>query len=227
MKIKIFVVLKQKNLVYINEYNMDSKYKWLEIARNLQSVAQAGLTYTENKYDVERYEQIMQLSKDIIADYSEINMEKIHEVFKLEKGYLTPKVDVRAVIFSESKILLVKETIDGKWALPGGWADVGLTASEVVVKEVKEESGMEVRAEKLLAVFDKKCHPHPPELYYVYKLFFLCKKIGGNLKTGIETSDVDFFGIDELPELSSNRNTLSQIELMFYLKSNPGETLFD
>ena len=227
MKIRIFVTLSLKNCAQVKLDYMDSKYKWLEIAQNLQSIAQAGLTYTENKYDVERYEQIMQLSKDIIVDYSDINMEKIHEVFKLEKGYLTPKVDVRAVIFEENKILLVKETIDGKWALPGGWADAGLTASEVVVKEVKEESGLEVKAEKLLAVYDTKCHPHPPELYYVYKLFFLCKKIRGNLKTGIETSDVGFFGIDELPELSSNRNTLSQMERMFYLKSNPGETLFD
>lgn len=206
---------------------MHSKNKWLEIALNLQSIAQAGLTYTENKYDVERYEQIMQLSKDIIVDYSGINMEKINDLYALEKGYLTPKVDVRAVILRENKILLVKETIDGKWALPGGWADVGLTASEVVVKEVKEESGLEAKAEKLLAVFDTKCHPHPPELYYVYKLFFLCKKIGGSLKPGIETSDAGFFRKDELPELSPNRNTLSQIELMFHLKSNPGETLFD
>ena len=206
---------------------MQSKYKWLEIAQNLQSIAQAGLTYTEGKYDVERYEQIMQLSKDILSDYSDIHMEKLHEIFKLEKGYLTPKVDVRAAIFRKNEILLVKETTDGKWALPGGWADVGLTASEVVVKEVKEESGLEVRAEKLLAVFDMKCHPHPPELYYVYKLFFLCKEIGGKLKIGMETSDLGFFGLNGLPELSTNRNTFSQIELMFYLRNNPGETLFD
>jgi len=206
---------------------MQSKYKWLEIARSLQSIAQAGLTYTENKYDVERYEQIMQLSKDILSTHSDIHMEKLHKIFKLEKGYLTPKVDVRAVIFRENKILLVKEIIDGKWALPGGWGDVGLTASEVVVKEVKEESGLEVTAEKLLAVFDKKCHPHPPELYYVYKLFFLCKEIGGELKVGIETNDLGYFDSNNLPELSTDRNTSSQIERMFYLKNNPGETLFD
>lgn len=206
---------------------MHTKYKWLEIAQSLQSIAQAGLTYTENKYDVERYEQIMQLSKDILSDFSEIRMEKLHDIFKLEKGYLTPKVDVRAVIFREQKILMVKETSDGKWALPGGWADVGLTASEVVVKEVQEESGLDVSTVKLLAVFDKKCHPHPPEIYYVYKLFFLCKEIGGTLKTGIETSEVGFFESNELPDLSTDRNTLSQIELMFSLKNNPRETLYD
>ena len=206
---------------------MHSKHKWLEIAQNLQSIAQAGLTYTENKYDVERFDQIMQISKDIITEYSEIEMEKIHEIFSLESGYLTPKVDIRAVIFRESKILLVKEKIDGKWALPGGWADVGLTASEVVVKEVQEESGLEVKAEKLLAVLDKKCHPHPPEIYYVYKMFFLCREVGGSLQTGIETSEARFFGVHELPELSENRNTRSQIEQMFLLYESPSDTLFD
>lgn len=206
---------------------MHSKHKWLEIAQSLQSIAQAGLTYSDNKYDLERFEQILQISKDIITDFSEIKMEKLHEIFSLETGYLTPKVDVRAVIFREDKILLVKEILDGRWALPGGWADVGLTASEVVVKEVKEESGLQVEAKKLLAVFDKKCHPHPPEIYYVYKMFFLCREVGGSLQTGIETSEVCFFGMDELPELSENRNTRSQVEQMFLLKANQRDTLFD
>jgi ADP-ribose pyrophosphatase YjhB (NUDIX family) len=206
---------------------MNSKYKWLDIAQNLQSIAQAGLTYTENKYDVERYEQIMQMSKDIVASHSSMSMEKLDHLFGLEEGYLTPKVDVRGVIFRRDKILMVKETIDGKWALPGGWADVGLTASEVVEKEVLEESGLEVKSLKLLAVFDKKCHPHPPELYYVYKMFFLCQELGGKAQAGMETSDIDFFGLDELPELSQGRNTRSQIEQMFSLMNNPQETLFD
>lgn len=206
---------------------MYSKYKWLEIANNLQSIAQAGITYSENEYDIDRFHQIMQLSKDIITEYADLDMQKISRLFEMEKGYLTPKVDVRGVVFRDNKILLVKENIDGRWALPGGWADVGLTASEVVVKEVKEESGLDVEVTKLLAVLDKKCHPHPPELYYVYKLFFHCDEIGGALKSGIETSDVGFFGKDELPELSTNRNTHSQITQMFYLKDNPADTLFD
>ena len=100
---------------------MYSKYKWLEIAHNLQSIAQAGLTYAQDKYDLERYNQILQLSKDIIAEYSEMKMEKLHEIFNLEQGYLTPKVDVRGVIFRGDKILLVKERLDGRWSLPGGW----------------------------------------------------------------------------------------------------------
>jgi ADP-ribose pyrophosphatase YjhB (NUDIX family) len=206
---------------------MYSKHQWLKIARELQSIAQAGLTYTQNKYDVERYEQIKQLSKNIVDEYSGLAMEKIDQIFELEEGYLTPKVDVRGVIFREDKVLLVKETIDGKWALPGGWADVGYTASEVVEKEVQEEAGLKVKVKRLMAVLDKKCHPHPPDLYYVYKMFFLCDQIGGQLKKGMETSDVGYFGIDELPELSTGRNTKGQIEMVFELKSNTGKILFD
>ena len=206
---------------------MSSQYKWLEIAQSLQSIAQAGLTYSRDKYDLERFEQILQISAEIISDFTDVKMEKIHDLFRHETGYLTPKVDIRAVIFREDQILLVKETIDGKWALPGGWADVGLTASEVAEKEVKEECGLDVKVEKLLAVFDKKCHPHPPEIYYVYKLFFLCRQVDGTIQPGLETSEVGFFGLDELPVLSENRNTKSQIEKMFSLKNNPEETLFD
>ena len=206
---------------------MSSKYKWLEIAQNLQSIAQAGLTYSENKYDLERFEQIMQMSKEIIRDHSSMPMEKLDQLFGEETGYLTPKVDIRAVIIREGKMLLVNEKIDGKWALPGGWADIGHSPSEVAVKEVWEESGLEVTTDRLLAVFDKKCHPHPPELYYVYKFFFLCSEVSGKLAPGMETSDVQFFGIDELPPLSENRNTKSQLEKMFDLAMNHQETLFD
>jgi len=206
---------------------MYSKHQWLKIARELQSIAQAGLTYTQNKYDLERYEQIKQLSKNIVDEYSGLAMEKIDQIFELEEGYLTPKVDVRGVIFREDKVLLVKETIDGKWALPGGWADVGYTASEVVEKEVQEEAGLKVKVKRLMAVLDKKCHPHPPDLYYVYKMFFLCDQIGGQLKRGMETSDVGYFSIDELPELSTGRNTKGQIEMVFELKNIEGKILFD
>lgn len=206
---------------------MYNKLQWLEVARSLQSIAQAGLTYTQDMYDRERFEQIMQISKEIVGKFSELKMSKIHELYNLEHGYLTPKVDVRGVVFQEDKILMVREKIDGRWSLPGGWADVGLTASEVVEKEVWEEAGIKVKATRLLAVFDKKCHAHPPELYYVYKMFFLCEKQSGEIKTGLETSDVQYFTREALPELSVNRNTADQIQTMFRLKDEPADTLFD
>ena len=206
---------------------MNSKFKWLEIAQSLQSIAQAGLTYSEDKYDLERFEQIMNLSKQIVTEYSNISMEKLHKIIDMEEGYLTPKVDVRGVVVRGDKILFVKESIDQKWSLPGGWADVGYTPSEVIEKEVVEEAGIKVKAEKLLAVFDKKCHPHPPEIYYVYKMFFLCKETGGTLKSGMETTEVGFYGIDEIPEVSENRITKSQIKKIFTVIATPSETLFD
>jgi ADP-ribose pyrophosphatase YjhB (NUDIX family) len=195
--------------------------------RQLQSIAQAGLSYSKDIYDLERFEQVKTLAKSVINEYSGMEMERISKILDQEDGYLTPKVDVRGVVFRNDRILMVKETIDGCWSLPGGWADVGLTASEVVVKEVFEESGLEVRAGRLLAVLDKKCHPHPPDLYYVYKLFFLCEEMGGSLQKGMETSEVKFFPRNRLPELSVGRNTVNQVDMMFELKNNPGEVVFD
>ena len=200
--------------------------KWLEWAKQLQSIAQAGLTYSKDVYDIERFEMIRNLSVEIINEYTSLDRATIKELFINETGYATPKVDIRAVVFRENKILMVKETNDGEWSLPGGWGDIGLTPSEVAVKEVKEESGFDVRASKLIAVFDKKCHPHPPSLYHVYKLFIQCEITGGQPQEGIETIAVDFFAENELPSLSVARNTASQIELAFKHLYNPEEPVY-
>ena len=198
-------------------------YPWLEIAKKLQAVAQAGLEYSGNKYDIDRYNQIRQLSLEIMHDFTELPMKKLVDVFTSEKGYQTPKVDVRGVVFRSNKILLVKETIDGCWSVPGGWADVGLTPFEVARKEVLEEAGLEVSPIRLLAVLDKKRHNHPPDLYHIYKIFILCEEQGGILQNGMETSEVGFFSQDDLPPLSEPRITEEQIGLMFEFNNNPGK----
>ena len=137
-------------------------------------------------------------------------------------------MDIRGVIFQKNQILLVREKLDGKWALPGGWADIGYTPSEVVVKEVKEEAGIEVVPVKLLAVYDKKCHAHPPSALHVYKMFILCTITGGTLSPGMETSEAEFFNQHELPELSIERNTPEQLHLLFKNRLNPkAPALFD
>lgn len=201
---------------------------WLETAKRLQALAQSGLAYSNNVYDIERYEELRNISLNIMAAYTDMEVEKIRELFANETGYQTPKVDVRAVVFKEDKLLLVKEHADSCWALPGGWGDIGYTPSEVAVKEVMEEAGLEVKPVKLLAIMDKKCHPHPASPYYVYKIFILCEITGGSAKTGIETSAVDFFKEDDLPELSVERNTLSQINEMFQFLADPNKAvLFD
>jgi len=198
---------------------------WLDIAKELYSIAQAGLTYSNNKYDIERYQKIIQLSLKILNEYTNISFEKLSDIFKDEKGYPTPKIDIRGAVFRNNKILLVKETIDGKWSVPGGWADIGYSPREVVIKELKEETGLDVQPIKLLAVLDKKSHKHPPDFFHVYKLFFLCEEIGGKLQCGIETCDIDFFSINNLPPLSETRITKEQIEMLFEFYYNPNKAV--
>lgn len=194
---------------------------WLSVAKRIQSLAQSGLAYSENKYDIERYEELRDLSVEIMSKYTDMEIEKVKGLFANETGYQTPKVDIRAVVFKENKILMVKEQLDGCWSLPGGWADIGYSPSEVAVKEVREEAGFDVRPLKLLAILDKKCHPHPPCPYHIYKIFILCEIVGGKIKTGIETSEVGFFDRDGFPNLSVERNTESQIKTMFEFLDNP------
>jgi ADP-ribose pyrophosphatase YjhB (NUDIX family) len=196
-------------------------YNWLEMAKKLQALAQSGLEYTESKYDIDRYQQIRNLSIEIMHDFTGMDMDKLVKVFASEKGYQTPKVDVRGVLFRKDKILMVRETIDGNWSVPGGWADVGLSPSEVARKEVFEEAGLVVAPIRLLAVLDKQCHSHPPDLYHIYKIFILCEEQGGKLNGGMETSETGFFGLEELPVLSVPRITEEQIRLMFEYKNNP------
>jgi ADP-ribose pyrophosphatase YjhB (NUDIX family) len=200
----------------------------LNLANKILSIAQAGLTYSENKYDLDRYAELKSIAFEILARVSENNFETIENLYKHETGYYTPKVDVRAVVFRNKNILLVKEESDGKWSLPGGWADVGLTPSEVAVKECKEEAGVTVSPIKFLAFLDKKMHNHPPFPFYTYKAFILCNPLDDNLQNGLETSDVGYFDMKKLPPLSEGRNTIEQIQLMFqYLEHPDKETTFD
>ncbi|MFJ7725316.1 NUDIX hydrolase [Neobacillus sp. NPDC097160] len=200
--------------------------KWLEWAKQLQSISQAGLTYSKDVYDLERFEQIRNISVEILSHYTGMDQLVLRDLFANETGYATPKVDIRAVVFRDQKILMVRENTDGNWSLPGGWGDIGLTPSEVAVKEVKEESGFDVRAIKLLGVLDKKCHPHPPSPYHVYKMFIQCEITGGQATKGIETNAVEFFAEKELPALSIARNTESQIKLVFKHLHNPQEPVY-
>ncbi len=168
------------------------------------------------------------MSVEILNEYTDVGVEKIKELFANETGYATPKVDVRCVIFQDNKILLVKERLDGAWALPGGWADIGLSPKEVAVKETKEESGLDVKAIRLLGVLDKKFHDHPPTASHVYKIFILCEIVGGQIAAGLETSEVAFFDEDHLPDLSAERNTEKQIKKLFeMIRSDTKEVMLD
>lgn len=202
--------------------------KWLDWAKRMQAIAQSGLTFSKDVFDQERYQELSELSVEILHEYTDVNTDKITELFTNETGYPTPKVDVRAAIFKNDQLLLVKEKSDDAWALPGGFCEIGSSAAENVKKEVKEESGLMVEPSRLLAVLDKNKHDHPPDPYHFYKMFIYCDIIGGDTQAGIETKNVQFFSEDNLPSLSLKRNTKSQIRMMFDFMQNPTKpTLFD
>lgn len=195
--------------------------KWVEWAQKLQSLAQSGLTYTDNPFEIERYKMIMEITAEMVSYNANLEKEKVLDIFINEAGHATPKVDVRGVVFRDNKILLVKEKIDSKWTVPGGWADIGSTPAENAEREVFEESGYKVKAKKVLAVYDRNRQGHTPFIFHLYKIFFLCEIIGGEARTNFETLDVGFFGLDELPELSTGRVTRKQIERFFEHLKNP------
>jgi ADP-ribose pyrophosphatase YjhB (NUDIX family) len=194
----------------------------LDYAKRLKSIAHLGLTYAVNEYDKARYNELDQISLELMQAVTGLPLSALSVYFNESKEYITPKVDIRAVVFNEHKeILLVKELADGKWSLPGGWADIGQSPAEAAVKEVLEETGFVVRAEKLLAVLDKRCHPHPPQLDYVYKIFIRCEITGGKPASAFDILEAGFFKQDSIPELSEDRVLLSQINLMFDYLDNP------
>ncbi len=203
----------------------DEKSKDILIkATRLNAIAQNGLTFSENPFDKERYIEIQQIAAELTANHSRYQQQEILNTFHLEKGYATPKLDVRGCVFRDDKILLVRESADGLWTLPGGFAEFNYSPAESVVKEVEEESGFLTRATKLLALYDKLKHPHPLAYPHIYKMFILCEIIGGEAKTSIETSEVQFFHRDKLPlenEFSAPRVLLQQIQRMFLHYDNP------
>jgi ADP-ribose pyrophosphatase YjhB (NUDIX family) len=190
--------------------------EWLAWARRLQAIAQSGLTYCKDKFDVQRYNEIRGIAAEMMAaGASSSDFVRIADLFAQQSGYATPKIDVRVAAFHDARILLVRELEDGCWTLPGGWADVGEPASVAAVREAREESGYEVRITKLAAVFDRNLHDHPPYAFHAYKMFFLAQLAGGAPRDSNETADAQFFAEDHLPPLSTTRVTPSQIAHLF------------
>ena len=190
---------------------------WLLWSREMQAIAQTGLEFARDPYDRERYQALRALAARAMAAHGGGDPVSIEALFVGEKGYATPKIDVRCAAFRDGRILLVRERADeGRWTLPGGWADVNLTGAENVAKEVIEESGFIVRVTKLAAVWDRSRHGHTPKPFHAYKLFFICEVTGGAAATGLETSAVGFFNFDEIPnDLSHDRVRPAQIRRMF------------
>jgi ADP-ribose pyrophosphatase YjhB (NUDIX family) len=201
---------------------MRDQLRWLEWSRRLQSLAQNGLTDCKDPYDEQRYNELGGIAAEIMAAGAGLpESASVLERFKFEEGYATPKIDIRAAVFKDEKILLVKERSDGLWTLPGGWADVGDAPSLAAVREVKEESGFDVVVKKLAAVYDRDKHNHPQIQHHVYKIFFLCELRGGTAAESVETSGVELFAEGNLPPLSLTRVIEPQINHMFEHHRNP------
>lgn len=201
--------------------------KWLEWAVELQSLAQAGLTYGHDVYDKERYERIRDISAEIMSQETELPFKKVKDLFCHEVGYQTPKLDTRAAIFKENKILLVKEN-NGEWSLPGGWVEVNLSIKENTLKEVQEEAGLEVTADKIIALHHRAKHNLPVYPYGVCKVFVLCSLVGGTFKKNSETTACAYFSLDELPPLAEAKNNAAQIEMCFEAyQSENWQVIFD
>lgn len=202
--------------------------EWLDWAIELQHLAQVGLAYSKDPYDIERFKMVRHISAEIISSKTELNFDKVNDLFCNETGFQTPKLDTRAAIFEDNKILLVKEISTNTWSLPGGWVDVDQSIYSNTVKEVKEEAGLDVIPSKLIAIQDRNKHNIPRYAYGVCKVFMLCKALGGEFKENIETCDSGFFSLDELPELDMAKNTKDQIKMCFLAEKDPNwQTIFD
>lgn len=203
------------------------KEPWLKWAIEIQSIAQCGLTYTKDVYDKERYEQLRNIAAEMLSYKTEIPVNKIKNLFCNEKGYQTPKLDTRAAIFKEGKILLVHEK-SGTWSLPGGWVDVLESIESNTIKEVKEEAGLDVVAKKIIAIQDRNKHNTPLYPYGVCKVFVQCDLIGGEFVENIETTEIGYFSLDNLPNLSNEKSNFEQIEMCFKAKNDENwKVLFD
>lgn len=193
---------------------MDRKTLWLDWAVELQSLAQAGLYYGKDRFDLERYARIREIAAEMLAHQGDIPLEKVKDIFCCETGYQTPKLDTRAAIFQGETILLVRE-LDGRWSLPGGWVDVNVSVGENVVKEVKEEAGLDVSPDLVIALQDPERHNGLTYACKVCKVFVLCTLLGGRFTENLETTASGWFTLDALPELALEKNTREQIEMCF------------
>jgi ADP-ribose pyrophosphatase YjhB (NUDIX family) len=201
--------------------------KWMEWAQEIFSLTQAGLAYSQNPFDLERYKRLQEITAEMIASQSALEKESVLQSFSMQAGYITPKIDVRGAVIHDGKILLIQERADDRWAMPGGWADLGNSPASVAEREVWEESGYRVKAQKVVAVIDAN-RIEPFEFFHAYKIIFLCTLLDGEPRTSYETLAVDFFEPDHLPLLSLFRTNEEMIREVYAHVQNPHRpTAFD
>lgn len=195
--------------------------KWLEWAREIQQLCQTGLAFSESNYDTQRYKRLTEIAAEIVSAQSTLEKKHLVKNFLVHPGYATPKVDIRAAIIENNKILLVQESMDKKWAMPGGWADVGESPATAIIRETKEESGLDIIPKKIIGIYDANREGRPLELFHAYKIVFLCEKVGGMPKISSETIAVDYVNFDKLPPLSTSRTDEKHINDVLSHFNNP------
>ena len=202
--------------------------RWLAWAREIQALSQSGLHYVENDYQRQRYLRLAEIAAEMLQAGTGIDQAALQEVIAAQRGYATPKVDVRGAVFQDGCLLMVRERMDGRWTLPGGWADVGNVPSQAAEREVLEEAGFIVKARKLVGVYDNN-RLSPLEVFHAFKLVFLCEILGGTPSPSDETSEVCFFARGEIPEQLSGERTLPRhIQDAFAALADPEcPTVFD
>jgi ADP-ribose pyrophosphatase YjhB (NUDIX family) len=202
--------------------------RWLEWARQIQALSQTGFHYAENDYQRERYQRLTEIAAEIVSECAGLEYAPLLDAFRRQIGYATPRVDVRAAVFQDGKLLLVRERQDGGWTMPGGWADVGDVPSEAAEREAWEEAGFHVKARRVIGVYDAN-RVGPLELFHAFKLVFLCDLIDGEARPSSETSEVAFFSLHEIPaHLSVNRTYVRHIQDAFRIYECPElPTVFD
>ncbi len=196
--------------------------KWLQWSQRIQAIAQSGLQYSTNPFDIGRFKELQHIAAEIMADQTEVDLDEVKVVFDSQSGYATPKLDIRGVVIKDNKILLVRELMDGgTWTIPGGWVDINEPPSLAVERELREEAGVIVKAKRLLALYDRNLHGHPPYPFHAYKIFIQCDLIAEATPDPIETSDPTYFSPSHLPELSLPRVTPQEIKRIFELARDP------
>jgi ADP-ribose pyrophosphatase YjhB (NUDIX family) len=202
--------------------------RWLAWARKIQAIGQTGIAYSSSDYDRERYQRLLELAAEIVAGYTSQDAAALAADFRLQRGYATPKVDVRGAVMRDGRILLVQERSDERWCLPGGWGDVGVGPAEMAAREVREESGFVVLPHQIVGLYDGNRDQAPLEFYHAYKIVFLCEIVGGEARPGDETMAVDFFDFDALPPLSVNRTSERHLrDVRAWLQNGSQAAIFD